>query len=49
MTGIDEPSSAYLKIRATGKAEIQKALTILRAVGKEKSLLVIEPIESEAI
>lgn len=49
MSGIDEPSSAYLKIRATGKAEIQKALSILREVGKEKKLLVIEPIEAEAV
>jgi ACT domain-containing protein len=49
MTGIDQPSSAYLKIRATGKAEIQKALSILREVGKEKKLLVIEPIEAEAV
>ncbi len=49
MPGIDEPSSAYLKIRATGKAEIQKALTILREVGAEKKLLVIEPIEAEAV
>ncbi len=49
MPGVDEPSSAYLKIRATGKAEIQKALTILRDVGLEKKLLVIEPIEVEAV
>ena len=49
MTGVDEPSSAYLKIRATGKAEIQKALSILREVGREKKLLVIEPIETEAV
>lgn len=49
MPGVDEPSSAYLKIRATGKAEIQKALTILRDVGAEKKLLVIEPIEAEAV
>ena len=49
MTGINEPSSAYLKIRATGKAEIQKALSVLCEVGKEKQLLVIEPIETEAI
>lgn len=48
MPGIDEVSSAYLKIRATGKAEIQKALSILRQVGEEKKLLVIEPIEAEA-
>jgi ACT domain-containing protein len=49
MTGVDEPSSAYLKIRATGKAEIQKALSILRQVGAEKDLLVVDPIEVEAI
>ncbi len=49
MTGVDEPSSAFLKIQATGKAEIQKALTILREVGTEKKLLVIEPIETEAV
>ncbi|HWQ19279.1 MAG TPA: amino acid-binding protein [Methanotrichaceae archaeon] len=48
MTGVDDPSSAYLRIRATGKDEIQKALSILRQVGSEKKLLVIEPIEAEA-
>ena len=48
MPGVDDPSSAYLKIRAVGKAEIQKALTILRQVGEEKKLLVIEPIENGA-
>ena len=49
MTGVDEPSSAFLKIQATGKAEIQKALAVLREVGIEKKLLVIEPIETEAV
>ncbi len=49
MPGVDQPSSAYLKIRATGKAEIQRALTILREIGKEKDLIVIEPIEAEAV
>ncbi|MGA9097841.1 MAG: amino acid-binding protein [Methanotrichaceae archaeon] len=49
MPGIDEPSSAYLKIRATGKAEIQKSLMMLREIGAEKKLLVIEPIEAEAV
>jgi len=48
MPGVNEPSSAYLRIRATGKAEIHKALSILRQVGEEKKLLVIEPIEAEA-
>jgi len=49
MPGVNEPSSAYLKIRATGKTEIQKALGILREVAREKKLLVIEPIEAEAV
>ena len=49
MTGVNEPSSAYMKIRATGKAEIQKALAILREVGAEKKLLIIEPVEAEAV
>ncbi len=49
MPGVDEPSSAYIKIRATGKAEIQKAISILRQVSEEKKLLVIEPIEVEAV
>ena len=49
MPGVNEPSSAYLRIRATGKAEIQKAISIMREVGAEKKLLVIEPIEAEAV
>lgn len=49
MPGVDEPSSAYMRIRATGKEELQKALTILREVGTQKKLLVIEPIEAEAL
>jgi len=49
MPGVDEPSSAYLRIRATGKTEIQKAISIMREVGAEKKLLVIEPIEAEAV
>jgi ACT domain-containing protein len=48
MPGIEDPSAAFMRIRATGKAEIQKALTILREIGVEKKLLVIEPIEAEA-
>lgn len=49
MPGVDDPSSAYLRIRATGKREVQEALSILRQVSDEKKLLVIEPIEAEAI
>ncbi len=49
MPGIDDPSSAYIKIRATGKEEMSKALAILREVGVQKDLLVIEPIEAEII
>ena len=47
MPGIEESSTAYLRIRATGKDEIKKALAVLRAVGAEKKLLVIGPIEAE--
>jgi len=49
MPGIDDPSSAYIKIRATGKEEMSKALAILREVGVQKDLLVIEPIEAEIL
>lgn len=49
MPGIDDPSSAYMRIRATGKEEIEKSLSILREVGLQKNLLVIEPIEAEKI
>jgi len=38
-----------MRIRATGKEEIGKSLSILREVGREKDLLVIEPIEAEKI
>ncbi|HOK58211.1 amino acid-binding protein [Methanothrix sp.] len=47
MPGVDEPSSAYMKIRATGKEEMQRALKILREVGAQKKLLVIEPVEDD--
>ena len=49
MPGIEDPSSAYLRIRATGKEEIEKSLSILREVGMQKDLLVIELIEAEKI
>ncbi len=49
MPGIEDPSSAYMRIRATGKEEIEKSLSILREVGLQKNLLVIEPIEAEKI
>lgn len=49
MPGVNEPSSAYLRIRATGDDELKKALSILRKVGARKKLLVIEPIEAEEI
>lgn len=47
MPAVHEASSACLKIRATGKEELKKALSILRAVGERKKLLVIEPIEAD--
>lgn len=49
MPGIEDPSSAYIKIRATGREELDESLAILRKVGAQKNLLVIEPIEAEKI
>lgn len=45
MPGIALRSSARIGISATGKAEMKKALQLLREIAKEKDLLVIEPIE----
>jgi len=47
MPAVNEASSACLKIRATSKEELKKALSILREVGERKKLLVIEPIEDD--
>ncbi len=48
MPGIALKSSARIGISAAGKAEMKKALKLLRQIAKEKDLLVIEPIGEEA-
>jgi ACT domain-containing protein len=48
MPAINMKSSARIGINATGKAEIKKAMQLLRAIAKKKELLIIEPIETEA-
>jgi ACT domain-containing protein len=45
MPAIDTPSSARITIRSTTRAEMKKAMRILRAVAKQKDLLIIEPLE----
>lgn len=47
MPRIDVTSSAFLKIDAVGKKELEKAISLLREVAASKDLLVIEPIESK--
>jgi len=48
MPGISLKSSARIGISATGKAEMKKAMRLLRDIAKQKDLLFIEPIETEA-
>lgn len=48
MPGINLKSSARIGISAAGKDEVKKAMNLLRAIAKEKDLLVIEPIDTEA-
>ncbi len=48
MPGINLKSSARIGISAAGKDEAKKAIDLLRAIGRSKDLLVIEPIDSEA-
>jgi len=45
MPAINEPSSARLVIRAVNRNDMEQALGILRGVAKEKTLLIIEPLE----
>jgi ACT domain-containing protein len=49
MPGISLKSSARIGINATGKAEMKKAVKLLRNIAKEKDLLLIETIETEEI
>lgn len=45
MPAIDSPSSARITIRSTTRTEMKRAIRILRAVAKQKELLIIEPLE----
>jgi ACT domain-containing protein len=47
MPGISLKSSARIGINATGKAEMKKAVKLLRNIAKKKDLLLIESIETE--
>lgn len=48
MPGIKLKSSARIGINAMGKEESRKAMSLLREIAREKDLLVIEPIDTEA-
>ena len=48
MPGINLKSSARIGISAAGKAEVKRAMNLLRTIAREKDLLVIEPIDTEA-
>ncbi len=45
MPAISSPSSARITIRSTTRAEMKRALRILRGVAEQKKLLIIEPLE----
>ncbi|MFP4654402.1 MAG: amino acid-binding protein [Methanohalobium sp.] len=47
MPKIDQTSSAFLKIDAVGKKELNDSISLLKEVAKEKDLLVVEPIETK--
>ncbi|CAJ35387.1 amino acid-binding protein [Methanocella arvoryzae] len=48
MPGINLKSSARIGISAAGKAEVKRAMNLLRTIAREKDLLVVEPIDTEA-
>jgi len=48
MPGINLKSSARIAISAAGKEEAKRAMDLLRKIAKNKDLLVIEPIDTEA-
>ncbi len=48
MPGVDKTSSARITINATGRKELRNALMVLKNIAKEKDLLMIEPIQTEA-
>jgi len=45
MPAIDSPSSARITIRSTTRAEMERAIRILRKVAEQKNILIIEPLE----
>ncbi|MCL2862855.1 MAG: amino acid-binding protein [Methanimicrococcus sp.] len=47
MPEIMEPTSAALTINAIGKEELRKTVMILKAIAKEKELLLVLPIDIE--
>ena len=48
MPAINDRSSSRLTIRSVTKDDMEKAVTILRGVAREKDLLLIEPLEETA-
>jgi ACT domain-containing protein len=48
MPAVQERSSARLIVRAVSRDDMERALEILRAVSKEKELLLIEPLDGAA-
>jgi len=48
MPAINERSSSRITIKAVSKKDMESALAILRRVSKQKSLLLIEPLEENA-
>jgi len=48
MPAVNERSSSRITIKALSKQDMESALTILRRVSKQKSLLLIEPLEEIA-
>ena len=48
MPGINLLSSAFIRIDAVGKEDLQKALNILKEVSAKKDLLMVLPIDIQA-
>jgi ACT domain-containing protein len=48
MPAVSERSSSRITIKAVSKEDMASALTILRRVSQQKSLLMIEPLEEIA-
>ena len=48
MPGVNERSSSRITIKAVSREDMEAALAILRRVSKQKSLLLIEPLEDSS-